>query len=504
MPFPRASGILLHLTCLPGPWGIGDLGSAAHDFIEFLWKAGQQLWQVLPLGPTGDGNSPYQSYSAFAGNPLLLSLEPLLQEGLLTPRDVAELPPFPTGRVDFDAVRCFKLPLLWKSFENFQENAPGQRQDELGAFARQHATWLDDYALFMALKEEHAGSAWNQWQRSIACRAPDALRGWKDKLTPRCRFHVYLQYQFFRQWRGLREHCQARGIQLVGDIPIFVAHDSADVWAHSDLFHLDESGSPTVLAGVPPDYFSETGQLWANPLYRWEAMAASGYAWWIHRFQLIRELVDIIRLDHFRGFEAYWEVPAGETTAIKGRWVKGPGEHLFEALRTALGELPVVAEDLGIITPEVVALRERLGFPGMRVLQFILEDDSPTPEYQPRSFPQHCVVYTGTHDNDTTVGWFQGISPRQRARILQGLGTDGAQIQEDIIRLALRSPAQMAVIPLQDALGLGSEGRMNRPGTPRGNWEWRVTAARLTDELAGWLRELTEYSGRSPALPPPA
>jgi 4-alpha-glucanotransferase len=458
---------------------------------------------VLPLGPTGAGNSPYQSYSAFAGNVLLLSLEALVEDGWLSPSDMQNVPLFPEDRVDYDMVRRIKMPLLWKAFENFWQGSSGVQRDTLAAFSEQHAAWLDDFALFMALKEAHRGAPWNAWEREIAFRTPEALAGWQRKLAQPIRFHRYLQLQFFRQWDRLRRECHRRGIRLIGDIPIFVAHDSADVWASSHLFYLDEAGRPTVVAGVPPDYFSETGQLWSNPLYRWEAMAAWGYAWWIERFQAMRQLVDIIRLDHFRGFEAYWEVPAGAATAIHGRWTKGPGADLFEALRHALGELPIIAEDLGIITPEVVALRERCGFPGMRVLQFELGEDANSPEHQPRNYPEHCVVYPGTHDNDTAVGWFHKVSPAQRARILQEPGTSGEHIHRDLIRLALASPAQMVVFPLQDALGLGSEARMNRPGTADGNWEWRFRTEMLTAEVADWLRELTESSGRRSAAPLP-
>jgi 4-alpha-glucanotransferase len=505
--FPRTSGILLHPTSLPGPFGIGDLGSEAHRFVRFLKESGQQLWQMLPLGPTGYGNSPYQTYSAFAGSPLLLSLEKLREEGLLSASELKEMPAFPPGRVDYDAVKDFKGPLLWKAFANFRSAAPGGRRDELETFAQRHRTWLDDYAFYMALKEEHSGSAWSQWERNIALRQPDAMAGWKRTLEQRIQFHIFLQYEFFRQWYGLKADCRQQGIWLFGDIPIFVAHDSADVWAHPELFYLDEAGNSTVVAGVPPDYFSETGQLWGNPLYRWDVMAASGYAWWIQRLRAARELVDIIRLDHFRGFEAYWEVPAGDPTAVNGRWVKGPGTAFFEALQHALGELPIVVEDLGLITAEVRALRECLGLPGMRVLQFAFGGDPHTNEHYPHNYSRDCVVYTGTHDNNTSLGWFReieapvsSVSPQQmraeRAMALKYMGSDGARLHWDLIRLALASVADMAVIPLQDVLGLGSEARMNRPGTAQGNWEWRYAADMLTDEVAHRLRQLAEIYGR--------
>jgi 4-alpha-glucanotransferase len=507
--FPRASGILLHPTSLPGPFGVGDLGSEAHRFVAFLEKSGQQLWQILPLGPTGFGNSPYQTYSAFAGNPLLLSLETLLAEGWLAPDDIEGQPAFSLHRVDYDAVSVWKMPLLWKAFERFQAAASTAHRSELAAFAERQAPWLDDYVLFMALKEAHQGAPWNQWPRDIAFRAPAALQAWRRRLDLHVQFHVFLQYEFFRQWQSLKHDSHQRGIRLFGDIPIFVAHDSADVWGHPELFHLDAEGNPTVVAGVPPDYFSETGQRWGNPLYRWDVMAATGYAWWIERVRTTREMVDIIRLDHFRGFESYWAVPASETTAVNGCWVKGPGIAFFEALHAALGELPIVAEDLGLITPEVRMLKGHMGLPGMRVLQFGFGGDPRTNEHCPHNHTQNCVVYTGTHDNNTSLGWFHEVDAleheqaaaqmlAERTRGLQYMHSDGVQVHWDMIRLALASVATLAVIPLQDVLGLGSKSRMNYPGTADGNWEWRCEAGQLTDEVAARLREVTEIYGRLP------
>jgi 4-alpha-glucanotransferase len=510
--YSRVSGILLHPTSLPGPFGIGDLGSGAYRFISFLRRGGQRVWQILPLGPTGYGNSPYQTYSAVAGNPLLLSLEKLREEGLLSAGDLQAVPPFPQHRVDYDAVREFKGKLLWRAFEHFQGRATGPQGDDLAAFAAHQAEWLEDYALFMALKEAHQGVPWNQWERSAALREPAALEGWRKKLAPRVQFHQFLQYQFFRQWQSIKVECQQHGIQLFGDVPIFIAHDSADVWAHPELFHLDEMGNPTVVAGVPPDYFSRTGQLWGNPLYRWEVMAASGYAWWIQRLRTAQQMVDMIRLDHFRGFEAYWEVPAAEDTAVNGRWVEGPRAAFFEALRDALGELPIVAEDLGLITPEVRALRDHFGFPGMRVLQFAFGGDPGTNEHAPHNYTRNCVVYTGTHDNNTSLGWLHEVerpentSSREqmvaeRAMALKYMASNGKQIHWDMIRLALASVGSIAVIPMQDVLGLGHEARMNHPGMAQGNWEWRYTADMLTDELTARLHELTEIYGRIPSKP---
>lgn len=509
MKFPRASGILLHPTSLPGRSGIGDLGPEADRFADFLAATAQSLWQVLPLGPTGYGNSPYQSFSVFAGNHLLISPERLAQERLLEPADLETAPSFPESRVDYGAVIGFKMPLLKKSFEVFKKRASQNRRSSFAAFCTQNASWLDDYALFMALKEAHGLAAWHTWEEDIRIRHPQALQHWTGKLAPEIQYHKYLQHQFFKQWRRLRMYCHARGIRLIGDVPIFVAWDSTDVWSHPEMFYLDAYGRPAVVAGVPPDYFSKTGQLWGNPLYRWDAMARDGYAWWIERFRMTHSLVDIIRLDHFRGFEKYWEVPGTDTTAINGRWVPGPGAAFFKAIRKALRGLPIIAEDLGMITPEVEALRDQFRFPGMRVLQFAfgggLQADN---SHRPHNYPRNCVVYTGTHDNNTTIGWVRSASSTDSTRTpeaigkevrlaLKYLGTEGKEINWDFIRLVLASVANMAIIPLQDVLGLGSEARMNLPGTIGGNWEWRFTFDTLTDETKDRLREMTLLYGRS-------
>jgi 4-alpha-glucanotransferase len=506
MTFPRASGILLHPTSLPGRFGIGDLGKEAYRFADFLADTGQQLWQVLPLGPTGYDNSPYQSLSVFAGNPLLLSLERLLEDNFLDPGDLARSPSFPENLVDYEAVAEFKVPLLRKSYETFEKKATPAQHQQLAAFCQQNASWLDVHSLFMALREAHDLAIWNTWKADIRSRQPEAIKRWTRKLAPEIRCHQYQQYQFFKQWTELKKYCNEHGIKLIGDIPIFVALDSAEVWSHPEMFYLDENGQPTVVAGVPPDYFSETGQLWGNPLYRWDVMARDGYRWWIERFRASRTLVDIIRLDHFRGFEKYWEVPAKDTTAINGRWVPGPGAVFFETVKKVLGELPIIAEDLGLITPEVHALRDRFGFPGMRVLQFAFSDGSGD-IHKPHNYPRNCVVYTGTHDNNTTLGWFQGEdigattqSREERDRETQlarkYLGTDGREINWDFIRLALVSVANTAIIPLQDILGLGSQARMNIPGTTQGNWRWRFTTDALTDRIRDRLREMTRLYGR--------
>jgi len=507
MSFPRASGILLHPTSLPSQFGIGDLGKEAYQFADFLASTGQRLWQALPLGPTGYGNSPYQCLSVFAGNPLLISLERLVEDKFLEPADLEKAPSFPKDRVDYDSVIKFKTPLLKKSFETFQRKAAPGKQKQFEVFCQQNASWLETYSLFMALKEAHGLAAWNTWEGDIRRRHPKSLERWSKKLTHEIYCHKYQQYQFFKQWSKLKRYCNERGIRFIGDMPIFIALNSVEVWSHPEMFYLDDSDNPTVVAGVPPDYFSKTGQLWGNPLYRWDVIARDGYAWWIERFRATRDMVDIIRLDHFRGFEKYWEIPATDTTALNGRWVPGSGAELFQAVQNALGALPIIAEDLGVITPEVDALREQFGFPGMRVLQFTFGSDPKADDYRPHNYPRNCVVYTGTHDNNTTIGWFRGEdvkdstqSRKERERekqvALKYLGTDGHEINWDFIRLALRSPADTAIIPMQDILGLGSEARMNLPGTTEGNWCWRFVPDMLTKEIKARLKKLTALSGR--------
>ncbi len=507
MSFFRESGILLHPTSLPGRFGIGDLGNEARQFIDFVAGAGQHVWQILPLGPTGYGNSPYQCLSVFAGNPLLVSLERLVQDGFLESADLENPPSFSDGKVDYDLVIRFKMPLLKKSFEVFERRAAWGERQRFRTFCRRNASWLDTYSLFMALKEAHGFSTWNTWENDVKRRHAKSLQHWAKRLSREICYHQYQQYQFFKQWLQLRKYCKERGIRIIGDMPIFVALDSAEVWSHPEMFHLDDSGRPTVVAGVPPDYFSKTGQLWGNPLYRWDVIARDGYAWWIERFRAARKLVDIIRLDHFRGFEKYWEIPAGNTTASNGRWVPGPGAKLFRAAQEALGTLPIIAEDLGTITPEVHALRDQLGFPGMRVLQFSFGSGPEAHQYRPHNYPRNCVVYTGTHDNNTTLGWFKGDdvkdstqSQEERRRetqvALAYLGTEGHEINWDFIRLALVSPPNTAIIPMQDILGLGSAARMNIPGTVVGNWSWRFTPDMVNKEVESRLRQLTALAGR--------
>ena len=506
MKLPRASGILLHVTSLPGRGGIGALGPEARRFVDFLAASGQRYWQILPLGPTGWGHSPYQSLSAFAGNPLWLSLEVLVEEGLLAPSDLADAPAFPQDRVDYERVSAFKEPLLRRSFERFRSGPFRARSKEWEAFREGQRAWLADWGLFVALKGLHGGAAWTWWEGEVARRLPAALGSARRRLADEILYHEYLQYQFFRQWQALKAYAGSRGISMVGDVPIYVAHDSVDVWSHPGLFSLDERGSPTLVAGVPPDYFSSTGQRWGNPLYRWDALASSGYAWWVERLRTALALVDVVVLDHFRGFEAYWEVPATAPTAVEGRWVKGPGARFFEAVQNGLGvkDLPFIVEDLGVITPEVEALRDRFGLPGMRVLQFAFDGD-PQNSHLPHNYPRSCVVYTGTHNNDTTAGWFSGLSlPRgkgvqetgQHALRYLGLEASDGRIHQHLARLALASVADLAMIPLQDLLGLGSEARMNRPGVAEGNWGWRYRPELLTAGLKERLRQLTYLYGR--------
>ncbi|MFP4058634.1 MAG: 4-alpha-glucanotransferase [Candidatus Brocadiia bacterium] len=495
MRLPRCAGLLLHPTSLPGRFGIGDLGEWPRRLVDFLVAAGQSLWQVLPLGPTGFGDSPYASFSARAGNALLLDLGRLAEEGDLEGGELESPPPFPDDHVDYGRVIDFKTALIARAAQRFRERAGGERRAEFDRFCAAHAAWLDDYALFRALKEAHGGAPWSQWEWELASRQPQALQAWRQRLDEAVFRHRYAQFQFFRQWADVRSYANARGIRLVGDLPIFVAYDSAEVWAHPELFHLDERLQPTVVAGVPPDYFSPTGQLWGNPLYRWDAMAERGYAWWVDRVRQTLRTVDLLRLDHFRGFAAYWEIPAGETTAENGRWMKGPGAAFFEALEEALGELPLIAEDLGLITPDVEALRRRFDLPGMAVLQFAFATDA-TNTYLPHNLEPDRLVYTGTHDNDTTVGWHASLSREERDHVRRYLGPVDEPVHWALIRTAYRSVAGVAMAPLQDLLGLGSEGRMNAPGEPRGNWSWRFRPDDLRPELAEKLRDLAVTYGR--------
>jgi len=499
MPFLRSSGILLHPTSLPSQFGIGDLGLEAYRFIDFLAQSAQQLWQVLPLGPTGYGNSPYLSYSAMAGNPLLISPERLRDEGLLADKDFTNLPAFPVDKVDYEQVAQTKLPLLKQACKNFKDKALPLQQNEFAGFCEAKAYWLDDYALFMALKDTHAGASWHTWEREIARRQPEALDHWRRQLNPEIYYYKYIQFEFFRQWSELKRHANMRNIQIIGDIPIYVAHDSADVWSHPEIFCLDEeTGVPALMAGVPPDYFSATGQLWGNPVYNWEQLQQRDFKWWVQRFHAMLEYIDIIRIDHFRGFQAFWAVKQGEVTAMNGEWIESPGEALFQALNQQLGKLPVLAEDLGTITPEVETLRDQFEFPGMKIVQFAFGSDLANP-YLPFNYERNCVVYTGTHDNDTTVGWFSQLLSHEQEAVLRYLGCTSAEgIHWDLIRLVLSCVGNQAIIPLQDILGLESFSRMNVPSRAEGNWEWRYQPDALTEELGDRLQSLTTTYGRAP------
>jgi 4-alpha-glucanotransferase len=485
MPFPRTSGILLHPTSLPGPFGIGDLGAPAHRFVEWLAQARQHTWQVLPLGPTGYGDSPYQCFSAFAANPLLISLELVASQGLLGEQDIAP-PPFGDGGVDYGAVIPWKYDLLRKAYTNW---AARGNDDGFNTFAAAEVSWLRDYALFMALKARHSGAAWHTWPRPLAAREPAALAQAAQELAEEVRFQQFLQYLFSGQWNALKGYANSLGISIVGDIPIFVAHDSADVWANPELFDLDESGLPNAVAGVPPDYFSETGQLWGNPLYRWDVLDKRDYDWWVARVAGTLRLFDIVRIDHFRGFAGYWAVPGGEETAVRGQWLPAPGQALFATIERELGTLPIIAEDLGVITPDVEKLRDDFSLPGMRIFQFAFTADTAS-QFLPHNYIPNCVAYTGTHDNDTTVGWFASADPEDQARVLQYTGGEAANVHWDMIRFLEASVANTAIVPLQDVLGLGNEARMNVPSRAGGNWQWRFGEGDLTPELAERLANM--------------
>jgi 4-alpha-glucanotransferase len=495
MKFNRSAGILLHPTSLPGPDGIGSLGPEAYAWVQFLADSGIRLWQVLPLGQTGYGDSPYQCLSAFAGNTYLISPALLLDEGLLTQPDLADRPSFPVEKVDFPGVIQWKTILLERAYNHFKAGVNGRISEEFDHFLQNQSFWLDDYALFATIKTHQGGGSWVGWSEPLRMREPDALAAFKKEYGDEIHRTAFFQFLFFRQWARLKAFANSKGISIIGDIPIFISHDSADVWSKPELFSLDTNGNPTVVAGVPPDYFSPTGQLWGNPHYRWDVHQKTGYAWWIQRVKSCLNLVDYIRLDHFRGFAGYWEVPANLPTAEIGVWKKGPGAPLFEALRSALGDLPIIAEDLGKITPDVVELRDHFQLPGMKILQFSFSSDPEEP-FLPHNYTRNCVAYTGTHDNDTTIGWFKTAPEIERDFCKKYLHSSGDDIAWDMIRCIWASVAVFGIAPMQDFLRLDTECRMNLPGRPSGNWGWRMNERDMDPRLSDHIRELNRIYGR--------
>lgn len=505
MNFPRASGILLHPTCLPGQFGIGDLGPTAFKFVDLLAEAKQSYWQVLPLGPTGYGDSPYSCFSAFAGNTLLISPEQLVKDGLLAADALDDHPRFAADKADFGGVYEWKNKILPVAYQNFRKAADKGLGEEFDTFCGENSWWLDDYAAYRAIKFSQDQKPWYEWPQPLKLCEAGALAAINDQLVEAIDAQKFYQFLFFRQWLALKSYANERGVKIIGDIPIFLALDSADVWCNQSEFKLNKDGSPTVVSGVPPDYFSSTGQLWGNPIYDWDAMKADGFRWWIARFAWTLKAVDIVRVDHFRGFAAAWEVPGGDPTAENGEWVNVPGEELFTSLENALGELPVLAEDLGVITPDVTELRDSFKIPGMRILQYGFGGD-PKDHHLPHNYIRNCVAYTGTHDNDTVVGWWRerskttgGKDPStatERDFCMKYLDTDGTQIHWDFIRAVWASVADLAIVPLQDVLGLGNESRMNLPASTSGNWYWRFGEGAVTPEIIERLRTLTHIYGR--------
>ena len=529
----RLSGILVHPTSFPSPYGIGDLGQGAYDFIDFLKEAGQHLWQVLPLGPTGYGNSPYQSYSSFAGQPLMISPDELKKAGLLEEEDLKDIPNWENPlRVDFDKVSEYKEKLLSKAYENFkaktylelaeveedkepkkEEKAeakdaekadtkktkkPAKKEDLTDKFEKwvKNTDWVADYGLYMAVKGEFDGKCWQEWDKEIAFPTKDTKEKWAKKLADKVRYYEFRQFMFFEQWMKLKEYAHDNDVWIVGDIPLYISEDSADAWAAPEMFELDTKGYPKNVAGVPPDYFSATGQRWGNPLYNWTAQKKDGFKWWISRVKAQLVMTDYLRIDHFRGFEAYWSVPAKEETAINGKWVKAPGDELFAAIAKEFGDdLPIIAEDLGIITPEVEALRDKYNFPGMKVLQFAFDGINEN-AFLPHYYPYNCVCYTGTHDNDTTVGWYKKANEASKDKVRRYMSIDGNNVSWDFIALALKSVAKYAIFPLQDVMRMDSDARMNTPGTMEGNWIWRYSKDQLKMDDAKNLRIMTELYGR--------
>lgn len=495
MRFPRSSGTLVHPTSFPSDYGIGDLGSAARDFIDFLSNTYQTIWQVLPLGPTGYGSSPYASYSAFAGNQYLISPDILVDKGLVSRAEADKIKKPESVSVNYDEAYKDKGRILRIASGNFYNNLTPDQEKNLKEFKKRNKNWLDDYCLFIVCSRMYNRKPWNKWDPDIAQRKKKKLNTLKKQYQQEIKHEEWLQFEFFNQWFDLKRYANDKNIRVIGDIPIFVDHNSADVWSNPEYFAVDKQGNRQLIAGVPPDYFSETGQLWGNPLYKWDALEKDGYSWWIERFDQMFNLFDAIRVDHFRGFEAFWQVPAEEKTAQKGDWVKGPGKKLFETIRKELGELPIIAEDLGFVTPEVIELRDYFQFPGMKILQFAFDSD-PGNDFLPHNYNTNCVVYTGTHDNDTTIGWYKTAPEAEKHRVREYTKSDGSEINWELIRLGLLSVADQAIFPLQDFMNLSSEFRMNTPGTVGDNWEWRYTQQMLEGVDSDRIRSLIEMSNR--------
>ncbi len=495
MKFTRSSGVLLHPTSLPGEYGMGDIGPNAYKFVDFLATAKQKLWQVLPLGPTGYGDSPYQCFSTFAGNPFLISFEKLCEEGLLNKKDAEPKESFDDSKIDYGKVINYKNSVLRKAFENFEHKKDGEEFAKFEYFCEKHSSWLEDYSLFMSLKNKFNGRSWSEWDKDIKLRYSDAVSKYRDELSGEIKFQKFMQYVFFKQWYELKAYANSKEIKIIGDIPIYVAFDSSDTWSNPSAFYFDSEMNPIKVAGVPPDYFSKTGQLWGNPLYNWQALKETGYKWWIDRIKAVHELVDIIRIDHFRGFAGYWAVQYGETTATNGEWEKGPGEDLFWAIKNALGELPILAEDLGFLTQDVHELRDKFNFPSMKILEFGFDSKEGSP-YIPHMLTANAVVYTGTHDNDTIVGWYKKAIPDDKKLVRDYMNTDGKEVAWDFIRAAWSSVAVICLAPLQDVLSLGSEARMNTPSVASGNWQWRFKWEDITPKIKTRLKDFTKLYGR--------
>ena len=492
----RSAGILLHPTSLPGPFGIGDLGPQTRIWIDFLAETGTSLWQILPLGPTGYGDSPYQSFSTFAGNPYLINPELLLEQGIIHQDDLVNAPEFPSDYVDYGKVIWWKFDLLNRAFAQFEQKPRKQILNEFNQFIQENQFWLDDFGIFMAIKESQGNKPWVDWSPELRDRNKKAIETFRQSNSYAIRKQFFFQFLFSSQWASVKKYANKQGIKIIGDIPIYIAHDSADAWVHKELLYLDQSGNPTVVAGVPPDYFSETGQLWGNPLYNWEVHARDGYEWWLDRLRSVLDMVDIIRLDHFRGFAGYWEIPASDKTAENGRWVTGPGAEFFQAVKAEIKQLPIIAEDLGEITPDVIQLRDQFELPGMKVLVFAF-DSGEEDEFLPHHYSEDCVVYTGTHDNDTVVGWFKRIQEGERSFAQRYLQTSGEDIAWDLIKAAWSSKAVFAIAPMQDLLGLDNSARMNYPGNLQGNWGWRFHDMDIDESLVDRLSEVNYLYGRS-------